>query len=158
MESVRTATDDDRSRVLELCEELVTAVTSRRGGELLVEPWLGETAGAELGERLVALLDRPDALVLLGALDEVVVGVAVSVIEEDRRGQRRGRLGGCFVEEGARGVGVGRLLLDGSLAWMAENGCTGVDGLALPGDRAAKSFYESAGFKARVLTMHRPLE
>lgn len=153
MESVRRATDDDRSRLLELSEELVVAVTSQRGGELLVEPSLGEAAGTQLGDRLVALLDRPDALVLVGALDEAVVGVAVSVIEEDRRG----RFGGCFVEEGARGVGVGRLLLDGSLAWMAEHGCTGVDGLALPGDRAAKSFYESAGFKARVLTMHRTL-
>jgi GNAT superfamily N-acetyltransferase len=158
VESVRTATGDDRSRLLELSEELVTAVTSQRGGELLVEPTLGAPAGAELGERLVALLDRPDALVLLGALDEVVIGLAVSVVEEDRRGHRRGRLGGCFVEEGARGVGVGRLLLDRSLAWMSERGCTGVDGLALPGDRTAKSFYEAAGFKARVLTMHRPLE
>lgn len=158
MESVRTATSDDRSRLLELSEALVAAVTSQRGGELLVEPSLGSPAGAELTERLMALLDRPDALVLLGALDEVVVGLAVSVAEEDRGGHRRGRLGGCFVEEGARGVGVGRLLLDRSLAWMAEHGCTGVDGLALPGDRTAKSFYEAAGFKARVLTMHRPLE
>jgi len=158
VESVRTATSEDRSRLLELSEALVTAVTSQRGGDLLVEPSLGAPAGAELAERLIGLLDRPDALVLLGALDDVVVGVAVSVVEEDRGGHRRGRLGGCFVEEGARGVGVGRLLLDRSLVWMAEHGCTGVDGLALPGDRTAKSFYESAGFKARVLTMHRPLE
>jgi GNAT superfamily N-acetyltransferase len=158
VESVRIATGDDRSRLVQLSEELMAAVTSQRGGELLVGPSLGEPAGAELAGRLVALLDRPDALVLLGALDEVVVGVAVSLVEEDRQGHRRGRLGGCFVEEGARGVGVGRLLLDRSLAWMAEHGCTGVDGLALPGDRTAKSFYESAEFKARVLTMHRPLE
>ena len=53
---------------------------------------------------------------------------------------------------------MGRLLLDRSLAWMAEQGCAGVDGTALPGDRGAKSFYESAGFKARLLTMHRPLD
>jgi len=157
VESVRTAEDDDRPRLLELSEELVTALSSQRGGELLLGPLSGKAAGAELGERLVALLGRTDALVLLGALDEVVVGVAVSVIEEDRRHERRGRFAGCFVEEGARGVGVGRLLLDGSLTWMAEHGCTGVDGLALPGDRTAKGFFESAGFKARLLTMHRPL-
>jgi hypothetical protein len=55
-------------------------------------------------------------------------------------------------------VGVGRLLLDRSLAWLGERGCAGVDGTALPGDRTAKTFYESAGFKARLLTMHRPLD
>jgi GNAT superfamily N-acetyltransferase len=150
---MRTATHDDRSRLFELSGELVSAVTSQRGGEFLVEPLLGEPAGTGLGDRLVALLDRPDALVLLGTLEGVVVGLAVSVIGE----ARRARFAGCFVEEGARGVGVGRLLLEGSLAWMTEHDCTGVDGLALPGDRTAKSFYESAGFKARALTMHRPL-
>ena len=94
----------------------------------------------------------------MGTLDDVVVAFAVSTVGEDGRGVRRGRLDACFVEEGARGVGVGRLLLDRSLAWMAEQGCAGVDGTALPGDRGAKSFYESAGFKARLLTMHRPLD
>jgi GNAT superfamily N-acetyltransferase len=52
---------------------------------------------------------------------------------------------------------VGRLLLDRSLAWFEEHGCDGVDGTALPGDRGAKNFYESAGFRARMLTMHRDL-
>ena len=40
---------------------------------------------------------------------------------------------------------------------MEERGCRWVDGTALPGDRGAKNFYESAGFKARLLTMHRDL-
>ena len=31
--------------------------------------------------------------------------------------------------------------------WRTQ-GCGGVDGIALPGDRGAKNFYESAGFKA----------
>ena len=66
-------------------------------------------------------------------------------------------LDACYVEPGARGVGLGRLLLDAAVAWLEAQGCPGVDGVALPGDRAAKSFYESAGFKARLLTMHRAL-
>ena len=67
-------------------------------------------------------------------------------------------LDACFVEEGARAVGLGRLLLDACLSWLAAQGCDGVDGPALPGDRAAKNFYEGAGFKARLLTMYRPLD
>ncbi len=158
MESVRAASDHDRARVLELAEALVATIGAQRGGALLVEPALPEPDGTDRPDRLAALLRRPDALVLVGTLDDVVVAFAVSTVEEDGRGVRRGRLAACFVEEGARGVGVGRLLLDRSLAWMAERGCAGVDGTALPGDRGAKSFYESAGFKARLLTMHRHLD
>ena len=64
----------------------------------------------------------------------------------------------CFVESGAREVGLGHLLVEHALAWFREQGCTGVDGSAHPGDRAAKNFFESAGFKARLLVMHRPLD
>jgi len=157
VESVRVASDHDRDRLVQLAEELVSALTTQRGGALLIEPALDEPAGADLGQRLGALLGRPEARVLVGALDDVVVGFAVSTVAEDGRGGRRGRLGACYVEAGARGVGVGRLLLDGSLAWLAEQGCSGVDSSALPGDRGAKNFFESAGFKARLLTMHRAL-
>jgi GNAT superfamily N-acetyltransferase len=54
-------------------------------------------------------------------------------------------------------VGVGRVLLDTLVAWLAGAGCRAVDVTALPGDRDTKNFLEGAGFKARLLTMHRPL-
>ncbi len=165
MESVRAATDHDRDRLVELGRELVAAIAAQRGGPMLVEPELGGPTGADIGLRVADLLGRPDALVLVGALDEAVVAFAVSTVtttgaqgEDGRGGVRRGRFEACFVEEGGRGVGVGRLLLDRSLAWLGEQGCVGVDGTALPGDRAAKTFYEAAGFKARLLTMHRELD
>ena len=75
-----------------------------------------------------------------------------------RLGERRGVLDVCFVEPGAREGGLGQLLLEHALDWFRARRCTGVDGTALPGDRAAKQFYESAGFKARLLVMHLPLE
>ena len=68
-----------------------------------------------------------------------------------------GVLDACYVEPEARGVGMGRLLMEAAVAWLEEPGCAGVDGTALPGDRQAKNFFESAGFKARMLTMHRAL-
>ncbi len=158
MESVRAASDQDRHRLDELARELVRSVTAQRGGDLLVRPELDDPPGPGLGGQLGALLGRSDTLVLVGTLDGVVVAFAVATWREDRHGARRGHLGACFVEEGARGVGVGRLLLDRSVAWLTEQGCVGVDGPALPGDRGSKSFYEAAGFKARLLTMHRPLD
>jgi GNAT superfamily N-acetyltransferase len=158
MESVRVASEHDRDRLVELADALVGTITEQRGGALLVESVLDDPAGAGVGDRLEVALRREDAQVLVGMLDEVVVAFAVTTVEQDRHGVRRGRLGACFVEEGARGVGVGRLLLDRSLAWLGEQGCVGVDGAALPGDRTAKTFYEGAGFRARLLTMHRALD
>ena len=71
---------------------------------------------------------------------------------------RRGVLDACYVEPGARGVGLGRLLLDAAVVLAGGPRVRGVDGIALPGDRGAKNFYESAGFKARLLTMHRQID
>jgi GNAT superfamily N-acetyltransferase len=157
MESVRVASRHDDSRLVQLCAELVAGVTSQRGGRLLIDPALDEPSGTALAGRLGLLLDRSDSLVLVGTLDSAVVGFAVSVIEEIPGHGRRGTFGACYVEPAARGVGVGRLLLDRSMSWFEQQGCEGVDGTALPGDRVAKSFYETAGFRARMLVMHRHL-
>ena len=48
--------------------------------------------------------------------------------------------------------------MDQVLAWCTDHQCRGIDGFAFPGDRGAKSFFESAGFKARLLVMHRDLD
>jgi GNAT superfamily N-acetyltransferase len=62
------------------------------------------------------------------------------------------------VETGARGVGVGTALMDAAVAWCTERGCSGVDALALPGDRTTKQRLEAAGFSARLLTLSRRLD
>jgi GNAT superfamily N-acetyltransferase len=61
-----------------------------------------------------------------------------------------------FVEEGARGVGLGEAILEDLVAWFADRGCVGVDAPALPGHRQAKNFFEAHGFVARLLVMHHP--
>jgi GNAT superfamily N-acetyltransferase len=93
----------------------------------------------------------------VGTLDDWVAGAALCRVVADGAA-RRGVLDLCFVEEGAREVGLGHLLLEATLDWFRAQGCTGVDGTAHPGDRTAKNFFESAGFKARLLVMHRPLD
>jgi GNAT superfamily N-acetyltransferase len=163
VEAVREATPTDVGRLVELTGELVGAVIAQRGGSFLVEPDLGpptvEAAADQAGtiEQLTTRIGDPDTLVLVGTVDEAVVGFALGRIEERGSHGRQGRLDACYVEPLARGVGVGRLLLDTVVAWLEGRGCLGVDGTALPGDREAKNFFEAAGFKARMLTMHRPL-
>jgi GNAT superfamily N-acetyltransferase len=156
VEEVRRATAADAPRLLELAGELLEALASQRGGSLLLGPD-GQRPGPDGGlTRMVDLVEGPDTLVVAGTLDGVVTGFAVCH-HRDVAGDRRGVLDACYVEAEARGVGLGRLLMETSLTWLEEAGCHGVDGTALPGDREAKTFFESAGFKARLLTMHREI-
>jgi GNAT superfamily N-acetyltransferase len=150
MEAVREAAAADEVRFGELMAELVEGIVSQRGGSQLVDP---DHVPVGLSE----LLADPNRLVLLGTLDDMVTGVAVCH-HEDRAGRgRQGSFDACYVEPGARGMGLGGLLLDTAVSWFEEHGCAGIDGVALPGDRQAKRFFEAAGFKARLITMHRPL-
>jgi GNAT superfamily N-acetyltransferase len=72
-----------------------------------------------------------------------------------RDGSRLGVIEEIYVQPEARGVGVGELLVERSVAFCVEAGCSGVDAAALPGHRQAKNFFERAGFTARLLVMHR---
>ncbi len=151
MEAVRAATTYDEEALAALTAAWRAERRGRRGGSLLEEPpWVGR-GGPLPGE------DAGEQVLLVATLDEVVVGFATGRFEDGGAGERRGVLEVCFVEPQARGVGLGRLLLDAVVTWCTAAGCSGVDGDALPGDREAKSFFEAAGFKARRLTMYREL-
>ena len=154
LESVREATEADGPRICELADQLIASVVGQRGGgELMADALPDGTERAGLAE-ITRMLADDRGRVVVGSLDQVVVGFATCRVD-DRREPPVGRLGACYVEPDARGVGVGRLLLDATVSWLEERGCQEVDGMALPGDREAKNFYEAAGFKARLLTMHR---
>ncbi len=157
MEAVRVATAADGDRFSELADEFLTAMHGQRGASLASDPgWVDPGADVRLG-RLSDLLADPGHLAVVGTLDDVVMGFAVGHLERGDGQGRRGVLDACYVEAGARGVGLGSALITEALAWMRQQGCDGVDGVALPGDRTAKAFFETAGFKARMLTMYRPL-
>jgi GNAT superfamily N-acetyltransferase len=158
IEAVRPALDADAPRLSEMAQELLATVAGQRGGPLLLAPADRGADPGQVGHRLGGLLADRSALVLVGTLDDVVTGFSVCRVVDQGLPARSGVLDACYVEPGARGVGLGRLLLDASLSWLEEQGCGGVDGIALPGDRGAKNFYESAGFKARMLTMYREID
>jgi len=157
VEEVRTADGDDLDRLVELAADFHASSVGRRG--------VGNArAGDEGGhppepsrDEVGAYVTEPGRAALVGLLDNWVAGAALCRVDQTD-GDHRGVLDMCFVEQGAREVGLGRLLLERSLDWFREHGCTGVDGTAFPGDRDAKQFFESAGFKARLLVMHLPLD
>jgi len=151
VEAARPAEASDLDRCHELLAQALTANRTRRGAALLI---------SAVGTDPAILLERwqagPHARLLVGTYDDAVVGLAAGMLE--RIGARLvGRVECCYVEPDARAVGVGGALIEGLIGWFAGVGCTDVDALALPGDRSTKQLLEAAGFKARLLVLHRPL-
>lgn len=120
-----------------------------RGGPLFV--------GREATPAPVLDLDHPERVVVVGTIDEIAVGYAVGRVESLRDGGRLGVVEELYVEPDARGVAVGEEMMDDLLGWFGEQGCQGVDAMALPGARQTKNFFERSGFSARLLVMHHKL-
>jgi GNAT superfamily N-acetyltransferase len=157
MEGARPAQRQDGDRCAELCRQALDELQGRRGGALLARRETGLVAKALLRSGgLDGLLASKRRRVLVGTVDGAVVGLAVGHVEEVGEAAL-GVVDGCYVEPGRRGTGVGRALLASLVTWFEASACRGVDAPALPGDRQAKNFFEAAGFKARLLTMHHQL-
>jgi ribosomal protein S18 acetylase RimI-like enzyme len=152
VEAARPATGEDVGRLAQLVGEAVAEQAEGRGGFI----WARREARATPAEDSLALLvEDPGALVLAGTIDGCIVGYAVAVTEQLRTGDRLGIVTDVYVEQGAREVGVGEALLDQVVAWCEAAGCVGIDALALPGNRQTKNFFESFGFTARAIVVHR---
>ncbi|MFM8302943.1 MAG: N-acetyltransferase family protein [Actinomycetota bacterium] len=153
MEAARRATLDDVDAILTLSRSLRAELAEQRGGDLW---WRTHEPYEHHAAALRALLDYDDECVLVGCLDDQVVGYALARVHGLADGAHLAVITELFVEAGAREVAVGESLVDAVLTWARSRGCIGVDATALPGQRATKNFFETHGFVARRLTMHRP--
>jgi GNAT superfamily N-acetyltransferase len=153
METTRPAQEDDRETCVALLSRALAEMDVVRGGAMLRD---GAT-----GEQLLARWQQAtpdDATLYVGEFHNVVVGLAAAVTFMRHDGTvPSGRIECCYVEEEARGVGVGTALMEAMVAWCIERGCHDIDALALPGDRHSKQRLEAAGFTARLLVLNRPL-
>ena len=154
MEAARPATTADIDRLVALALELRSELRTMRGGAL----WeVRESRIQPIAAMFEALLDREDAVVLAGTIDEVVVGYATLEFETLRDGGVLAVIGDLYVEPEARAVGVGEALATDLVDRADAAGCIGIDAFALPGHRSTKNFFERAGFTARTLIMHKRL-
>ena len=94
---------------------------------------------------------------MVGTLDDVVLAYGLAHLTIVRDGRTLAVIDELLVAAPARAVGLGEAVLDALVGWATEHGALGVDATALPGDRTAKNFFESAGFTARRLVMHTSL-
>lgn len=155
MEGSRPATDADLDRLVELARDAIAELKPSRGGAV----WARREARAEpLEPGLTADLHDPKKLTVVGLIDEVVVGYAVVGLEELRTGEHLAVLTDLYVEPEARAVSVGEAMMDHVVAWCEGEGCVGIDGFTLPGQRETKNFFERFGLVARAIIVHRPLK
>lgn len=154
MEGVRLATVEDLGALEEFAAQAVEEQVENRGGAIWSRR---ETRNQPYRVSLEAALNDPDQDLWLGLIDEAAVGYAVARAEILRTGEILGIVSDLWVEPAAREVGVGEALINEIIGWCKERGCIGIDSLALPGNRATKNFFETFGFKARLLTVHHPL-
>ena len=125
----------------------------------LREAWgVADGFPAPVQETLHEIASREDARLVVGTIDDVVVGYSWAVVEDllpQAAGERIGVIRMIYVDEPARMVGVGEAMLASVMAWFDERGIARFDAIVSPGHRLAKNFFESAGFKARRITMYR---
>ena len=110
------------------------------------------------GGSVSEMMDSDDVLVVVGTIDEVVFGFGIARIDEllpQGDGEKLGVIPVIYVVDEARQVGVAEAMLECLMTWLSERGIKRFDAVVSPGHRLAKNFFESAGFKARRITMHR---
>lgn len=154
MEKARVATQDDLPTLTELASNVIAELVDTRGGAI----WsITQARVNPIEPAIKEAIDDPNQLVLVGLLDAAILGYAIVVVETTSNGEKLAVITDIYVEADARSVGIGEAMMDQIMDWAQEQGCIGVDSMALPGNRATKNFFETFGLVARAIIVHKSL-
>jgi GNAT superfamily N-acetyltransferase len=149
--AARKADSRDSRFIRALLDGAKEQVVHQRGGKLLLSS-LG--AGPPTAEPAAGQA-TPRNILVVGTIEAVIVGAIAAVVVDAPGGGRLCRLDVVYVEPEAREVGVGTEMLALVSDLAAAAGAEGLDVPVLPGQRETKNFFESEGFVARLIVMHR---
>ncbi len=151
--SARPATAADVPVLLDLYRRLEAEQTA------LKDMWpLADGLAEPVAETLARLVSTEDAVVVVGEIEGYPFGFVVALIEEllpQAEGQRVAAIRLLFTDHEAREVGLAETMMGFLLGELRQRGLTRFDAHVLPGHRLAKNFFESSGFAARSIVMHR---
>lgn len=154
--TARAAEPAEVAAVASLVREGRAGLGEQRGGAL----WLARQAIREpLDDAVAAMIEADTACVMVGCIDAEPLGVLLADIDLDWATSEAvlATVRELFVVAEARGVGLGEAMMNATIDWATERGCVGIDGYALPGDRATKNFFETFGLVARGIVVHKRL-
>jgi ribosomal protein S18 acetylase RimI-like enzyme len=150
--TIRTATDADRTFVLDLAERLVS---------FDVPHWREKPELVEGDRRALAQwfdARKNDEALYIAELDGVPAGCAFLVTLVDYFNERpHAHLSVLAVAEAAEGRGVGSALLDQSMAWAKERKSDRLTLSALVTNARARALYERKGFGGEYIRYVLPL-
>jgi len=150
--AARPAERHDLDIVVALASSAIEELTALRGGPI----WSRLEARPEpVRVGLEAAIEGAGEHVIVGTIDETVVGYAAVRVRALHDGQNLADLTDLYVIPDAREVGVGEAMMEAAVAWSVDRDCVGIDSIALPGDRATKNFFETFGLVARGIVVHR---
>jgi GNAT superfamily N-acetyltransferase len=152
--SARPAGESDAEQLGALRRTAHEAVAAERAGPLHL--WIEHGDHGAPGEPVEAA-DDPQRLVAVAEIDGTVVGFLEAGLLAIEGGRCLCRVSAIYVDPGAREVGAGEALVNLVSDWAAAHGAVGIDVVALPGAREVKNFFESSGYVARLIVMHRAL-
>lgn len=143
----RPAISADVERTVSLTALQNAASRDERGGRLHLEH---DTLGYEPEQAHAEAVAASDQTLIVGCIDGVVVGFARAGLHATRHARL------CMIDElivhpSARAIGVGSAMLESVREWATSRGCEAIESQVLPGNRAAKNFFERLGMKTRKM-------
>jgi aminoglycoside 6'-N-acetyltransferase I len=111
---------------------------------------------AQIGERLVELIDASDSAVFLARLGESPVGVATVTTSTGIEFGLSAELEDLYVVPKARGAGVGSALIGAVEGWCRSRGCSLVAVVVTPEGQAVHNlvdYYSGRGFQESGRTL-----
>jgi ribosomal protein S18 acetylase RimI-like enzyme len=150
----------NRSDVLELGR--LGALLVRAHHDFDPRRFIAPPSGTASGyaEFLGAQLEEQDVILLVAELEESVVGYTYATVEDTDWMSLRGPAGNLHdivVDEAHRGRGVGRQLLDATVAELKVRGVPQVVLDTAAGNVSAQRLFERAGFRRTMIEMTQDL-
>lgn len=116
-----------------------------RVAELLTQLGYPTTAQAVAG-RLVALADDPCHAVFVAESNDDVCGLIHVGLHRSLLAEREAEIEALVVDAAARGVGVGRALVEQAEQWAREQGCAAMGVRSRSERSGAHAFYTALGY------------
>jgi GNAT superfamily N-acetyltransferase len=145
--SARPATPADTMVTAALAQQAMVTVRDERGGRWHLDH---DSDATDPATRHALALQTAGQQLVVGCIEDVVVGYGLAYLSPTTDGQI------CMIEElvvhpRAQAIGVGSEILAQVRSWAIATSCQAIESQVLPGNRAAKNFFERVGMKTRKM-------
>jgi len=152
--TARPATSAECAVTAALAVQAAVTVRDERGGRWHLDH---DVDAVSPHKRHTSAVHDVNQHVAVGCIDGTVVGYGLAYLSPTTDGQL------CMIDElivhpQAQAIGVGSEILAEVRRWAVANDCQAIESQVLPGNRAAKNFFERVGMKTRKMRVSADLD